>query len=212
MAVIQNGLIVDNNVDIKKYNSIEHGKLTQVTSIVLHRTAGSSAMSSLNGYAAGQKTGAHFLVANDGKIYQTASLEVQCWHVGILYARCINENSCDPKELSTITALLHQKGFSFSKRVKNVSRHELGKNYPIRYPSNMDSIGIEVVGRYNQSSKTFERPTNEQFKSLKWLNDILLKEFGLNLNNDVYAHGVIARKKKAEGIQLLQYLLTGVAP
>jgi len=42
--------------------------------------------------------------------------------------------------------------------------------------------------------------------------DILLKEFSLTLNKDVYAHGVIARKKKAEGIQLLQYLKIGVAP
>lgn len=69
-----------------------------------------------------------------------------------------------------------------------------------------------MVGRYNQSTNTFERPTNKQFKSLKLLVDLLVKEFSLNLNNDVYAHGVIARKKKAEGIQLLQYLFIGVVP
>ncbi|RZF81502.1 hypothetical protein EXT46_09470 [Pseudoalteromonas sp. CO325X] len=71
---------------------------------------------------------------------------------------------------------------------------------------------MEVVGRFNKTTNTFERPTNEQFKSLKLLVDILIKEFSLNLNKDVYAHGVIARKKKEEGIQLLQYLKVGVAP
>ncbi|PCI12012.1 MAG: N-acetylmuramoyl-L-alanine amidase [Thiotrichales bacterium] len=202
----------DNNINVKQYKAIEHGEISKVKSIVLHRTAGSSAISALNGYASGQKVGAHFLIANDGKIYQTASLEQLCWHVGILYARCMIEKSCDPKELTTVTALLHQKGFSFSKRVKNVSRHELGKTYPLRYPSNNDSIGIEVVGRYNQSTNTFERPTNKQFKSLKFLVDLLVKEFSLNLKNDVYAHGVIARKKKAEGIQLLQYLVIEATP
>ena len=96
--------------------------------------------------------------------------------------------------------------------MKNVSRHELGKTYPLRYPSNTDSIGIEVVERYSNATNIFERPTNKQFESLKWIVNTLLKEFALTLNKDVYAHGVIARKKKAEGIQLLQYLLTGVAP
>jgi len=42
--------------------------------------------------------------------------------------------------------------------------------------------------------------------------DLLVKEFSLNLKNDVYAHGVIARKKKAEGIQLLQYLVIEATP
>jgi len=212
MTTITNGMIVDKRITAKRYSSIEHGNINKVTSIVLHRTAGSSAASSLNGYASGQKTGAHFLIANDGVIYQTASLEQFCWHVGIIYSRCSDQKSCDPKELQTINSLLHQKGFSFSKRVKNVSRHELGKAYPLRYPSNNDSIGIEVVGRYNLSTNIFERPTNKQFESLKWLVDTLLKELSLNLNKDVYAHGVIARKKKAEGVQLLQYLKTGVAP
>jgi N-acetyl-anhydromuramyl-L-alanine amidase AmpD len=212
MTTITNGIIVDKRVIAKRYNSIEHGNISKVKSIVLHRTVGSSATSSLNGYASGQKAGAHFLIANDGTIYQTASLERLCWHVGILYSRCKKEKSCDPNELMTVNSLLYQKGLLFSKRVKNVSRHESRKPYPLRYPSNNDSIGIEVVGCYNHATNIFDRPTKKQFESLKWLVKILLKEFSLVLNNDVYAHGVIARKKKAEGVQLLQYLFTGVAP
>src|SRR5256885_15991297 len=77
-----------------------------------------SAASVLNAYKSGQKTGAHFLIEKDGKIYQTASLEKICWHVGILQPRCVNESTCDPTELKNINALLHQKGLSFSKRAK----------------------------------------------------------------------------------------------
>ena len=48
----------------------------------------------------GKKTGAHFLIANDGTIYQTASLEKLCWHVGILYSRCADEKSCGVFQVS----------------------------------------------------------------------------------------------------------------
>lgn len=164
MTTVTNGIIVDKRITVKRYNAIEHGNINNITSIVLHRTAGSSATSSLNGYAAGQKTGAHFLIANDGTIYQTASLEKLCWHVGILYSRCADEKSCDPKELKTVNSLLHQKGFSFSKRVKNVSRHELGKTYPLRYPSNSDSLGIEVVGRFNKATNILNDQQINSFK------------------------------------------------
>ena len=76
--------MVDKSVEVKTYPSIEHGALLSVTSIVLHRTDSSTAASVLNAYKSGQKTGAHFLIEKDGKIYQTASLERICWHVGIL--------------------------------------------------------------------------------------------------------------------------------
>lgn len=67
MTIITNGIIVDKRITAKRYNSIEHGDINQITSIVLHRTAGSSALSSLNGYASGQNTGAHFLIARKKK-------------------------------------------------------------------------------------------------------------------------------------------------
>ena len=145
--------MVDKSVEVKTYPSIEHGALLSVTSIVLHRTDSSTAASVLNAYKSGQKTGAHFLIEKDGKIYQTASLEKICWHVGILQPRCVNESTCDPTELKNINALLHQKGLSFSKRAKNVSSHENTKAYPLRYPANSDSVGIEVVGRFLPSTK-----------------------------------------------------------
>src|SRR5256885_6354394 len=96
--------MVDKSVEVKTYPPKEHGALLAVPSIVLHRTDSSTAASVLNAYKSGQKTGAHFLIEKDGKIYQTASLEKICWHVGILQPRCVNESTCDPTELKNINA------------------------------------------------------------------------------------------------------------
>lgn len=213
MANIENGKIIDKNVELKTYPSIEHGNINNVTSIVLHRTDSSSAkstLSTLNAYTNGKKFGAHFLIDKNGKIYQTANMTKICWHVGILLPRCRIENNCDPNELKTITSLTHEKGFSFSRRAKNLSRHEVCKKYPLRYPSNNDSIGIEVVGKFWPGQQFFDKPTIQQLKSLNWLAGIIVKKYKLNIKNDVYAHGEIARKEVSEGTQLLQYLFYGV--
>ena len=62
MAKIEDGKIIDKEVELKTYSSIEHGNIDKVTSIVLHRTDSSNAVEVLNAYAKGQKTGAHFLI------------------------------------------------------------------------------------------------------------------------------------------------------
>jgi N-acetyl-anhydromuramyl-L-alanine amidase AmpD len=188
---------------------MEHGSLNKVTSIVLHRTASSTADSVLGAYSQGRKYGAHFLIAKNGQIYQTANLKKRCLHVGILLPRCKIEENCDPKELKTINALIHEEGLGFGRRARNLSRHEAAKKYPLRYPSNDDSIGIEAVGRFLPDKKTFEIPTSKQCSSLKWLTNLLIGEYGLALRSDVYAHGKIARKEVTEGAQILQYLFSG---
>lgn len=210
MAKFEDGKILDESVTLKLYPTLENGSISSVTSIVLHRTDSSGAKGTLAAYAKGKKAGAHFLIDKDGTIYQTARVDKICWHVGILLPRCRIEKGCEPKELKTITALLHEKGFSFGRRARNLSRHEAKKSYPLRYPSNKDSIGIEVVGKFIPLEKMFEKPTLPQFKSVKWLVGLLAEEFELSINNDVYAHGAIARKEVSEGAQLLQYLFSGV--
>ena len=212
MAKVENGKIVDPKIELKIYPSLEHGELKRITSIVLHRTDSSTASSTLGAYAGGKKEGAHFLIDGNGKIYQTTSLNKICWHVGILLPRCLIEKGCDPKELKTINALIHEKGLSFGRRAQNLSEHEARKSYPLRYPSNSDSIGIEVVGKFWPSKKAFDGPTAQQFSSTRWLVDVLTQAHGLNLRSNVYAHGAIARKEESEGAQLLQYLHSGVAP
>ncbi len=210
MAKIENGNITDKNVEIKIFPSIEHGAITKISSIVLHRTDSTSGAGTLNAYAGGKKAGAHFLIDKSGHIYQTARMTQKCWHVGILLPRCQIENNCNPKELKTITALIHEQGLAFGRRARNLSRHEVKKQYPLRYPSNDDSIGIEVVGKFWPSEKSFEKPTQKQFSSLKWLVNAIAAEYGLNIRNNVYAHGAIARKEVIEGAQLLQYIFSGV--
>ncbi|WP_221793553.1 peptidoglycan recognition protein family protein [Oceanobacter mangrovi] len=209
MAKIENGIVVDDNVESKTFASIEHDNLTKVSSIVLHRTDSTTADGTLNAYANGKKAGAHFLIDKTGYIYQTASLLKTCWHVGILLPRCQIEKSCNPKELKTITALIYEEGLSFGRRAKNLSRHEVAKKYPLRYPSNNDSIGIEIVGKFLPSEKSFEKPTLKQLESTKWLIELIATKYGLSINNDVYAHGAIARKEVTEGAQLLQYIFSG---
>lgn len=133
----------------------------------------------------------------------------KCWHVGILQSRCQTEGDCSPQENKTINSLIHQIGLSFGRRAKNLSRHEAKKKYPNRYPSNDDSIGIEVVGKFSTIAKTFGEPTSQQFKSLRFIVKIVADEFSLNIDNDVYSHGAIARKQPSEGAQLHQGLSSG---
>jgi hypothetical protein len=61
-SIFKDGVLENKKVTVKRYNSIEHGDISKISSIVLHRTAGSKASSSLSAYDAGQKTGAHFLI------------------------------------------------------------------------------------------------------------------------------------------------------
>jgi len=205
------GKLISDNIELRIFDTLEHGRLDKVTSIILHRTAAPTAISTLRAYGNGLRSGAHFLIGEDGKAYQTARVNQVCWHAGILLPRCKAEKSCDPNELKTITALLHEDGLSFGRRVRNVSRHEAKKDYPLRYPSNKDSIGIEVVGRFMPEEGSFEDPSKEQLKSLKWLVKVLVDEYSLSINDNVYAHGAIARKEKTEGKKILHYLFYGAA-
>lgn len=47
-------------------------------------------------------------------------------------------------------------------KVSKLNQHETAKAYTDRYPTNGDSIAIEVVSKYDPATKLFERPTDEQ--------------------------------------------------
>lgn len=212
--LIKDGHVEDQRVVRKIVSALEHGDLNRVAAIVLHRTDSTTHESTLNAYKANKTDGkgAHFLVAKDGTIYQTARTNKVCWHAGILLPRCLVEASCDAAELKTINALLHEQGQSFSRRAQRVSAHETKKRYPLRYPSNTDSLGIEVVGKFWPALGRFETPTLQQLESVKWLVDSLVTHFMLSLQADVYAHGAIARKEQVEGAEILRYLLSRRLP
>lgn len=184
------GFINDSRIIKKQFLNLENGGLKQVNALVLHRTDSRTAKSTLAGYKT-SKFGAHFLIDNDGTIYQTASLNKKTQHVGLIRAKCNELNTCSPNEKPIVNALIK------SKNNLSLHGHEAKKNYPDRFPYNADSIGIEVVGKHDDK-KGYGPPTSQQLSSLKYLATVLQNHYDLT-NADVYAHGSIARKKESEG-------------
>lgn len=192
--VDQQGMLTDPSIRDERVTNLEHGALTSPEAIVMHRTESSSAQSTLNGYkSGGHANGAHFLIDKDGTIYQTASLDHQTWHVGKIRSRAEQEGTLVEPDKSW-----HQKtGFA----PKAVNAHENLNPYPIRYPNNSDSIGIEVVGAYDASTKTWDAATPEQTASINRLVGILQQQYGLD-GHDVYQHDAISYKTQGEGAGL----------
>lgn len=86
-----------------------------------------------------------------------------------------------------------------------VHQIEKVKNYPDRFPSNIDSIGIEIVGEAtgdkvkigNEIIPVFESVNDQQNDALKWL----IKEISDTLKvpmNEIHRHPEIGRKNITE--------------
>ncbi|WP_371927288.1 N-acetylmuramoyl-L-alanine amidase [Methylomonas subterranea] len=80
----------------------------------------------------------------------------------------------------------------------NVSQREAGKSYPERYPTNEDSIGIEIVGAFDAKAQAYDNVNKEQNNSLSWLVEVLEAKLSIG-DDDVYAHGIIGYKQPSEG-------------
>lgn len=193
---IKDGKLISPKVTQKISSQIEKGALSKVSAIVVHQTGGSTAESSLSSYGTGGN-GAHFLIDKDGTIYQTARVTQKCWHVGNIRSRCKELKTCSAEELTAIDALLFKKGESYQVRITNVSKREMGKSYPERYPTNEDSVGIEIVGAIDPKSDAYDEVTKEQNASLKWLVSVLGSSLGFT-TDDVYRHPEIAYKQPSE--------------
>ena len=115
---------------------IERKEMPKVNGLIIHQTQSPSVNSTLNIYAKDKANGAHFLIDKDGTIYQTASLKRKTNHVGPLRSRCAQEKSCSPEETK-----LNEK-HNPTKENQRESKKPAGE----RFPSNSDSIGIELVG------------------------------------------------------------------
>jgi len=172
--------------------AIEKKPMKKIEGIIVHQTNGSTAKSALESYKSG-KSGAHFLIDKDGTIYQTAPLIKQTWHVGKLKPRCLVEMRCTPTELQQL------KKFSPSA----THRREIVKSVPFRFPSNQDSIGIEIVGKAlpanepDPDKRTYEKLTEEQSNSLKWL----IQELRFSLKvplSEIFRHPTVSYKNKTE--------------
>ena len=174
---LQNDFIIA-GPKLKKTPVLAYRKFSQkVHAVVLHRTDSPTISSALNN--ASQQAAAHFYIAKNGDVYQKISLAQVAPHVGRIKKRD------DPKSFSIIS----------------VFNEEKKKNYPERYSYNEDSIGIEVVGKYDlpQYPGIFEPVSPEQVKATARLVNFLLDYFSLNNKEDLYPHEMISSKTEGEG-------------
>lgn len=191
-TIDKDGMLVAPKVKLKRYKSIEHGKLPAVEAIVVHQTDAPTAQHTFNGYNAGGN-GTHFLISKAGEVYQTASLGMRCYHVGrLIKSKCLtlNKASCKNPAMSNILTM------SWRARIKALDAHERAKSYPDRFPVNSDSVGIELVGKH-LDDKTYETVTAQQNTSLQWLINELNKHFN-KTSSDVYRHPAVSYKNPGE--------------
>jgi len=216
-ALVKNGYLVP-GTEIKKnvFHSLEVANLKAVHAIVVHQTDSATAESTLASYKH-SRNGAHFLIDLDGTTYQTALLSKKTQHVGKFKSRCYETKACTKEELNTVRGIYEKttdkktgKLLGWHKRDELLRKHELSKPYPDRYPTNSDSIGIELVAKFDKTTNRWPEPTPEQVKALKDLVDQLSAAFGLTIE-DVYAHGAIAHKDRTgmEGAAPLKALKAG---
>jgi N-acetyl-anhydromuramyl-L-alanine amidase AmpD len=194
MRIDKDGLVQDPRVRIARSAHMERGAMHQVRGIIVHQTDSDAASATLNSYRNTGAAGAHFLIDRDGTTYQTASVYQGTWHVGRLKARCMAEHRCTPVEVAALK--------KFSPRGEN--EREMKKSVPERYPSNQDSIGIEIVGlalprgpAVPDERKTYEAVSDAQNASLKWLVAALSSALGVSMT-EVFRHPTVSRKNQTE--------------
>jgi len=194
LTINAHGHVVDARVRLAISPHIERGPMTHVAGVIVHQTGGGSAASALSSYQRATAAGAHFLIDRDGSIYQTASVYRQTWHVGRLKARCLLEKRCAPVELKAYRKF----------DPKGMHDKESKKAVPDRFPSNVDSLGIELVGdalpRGNgvpDDKKVYEPVVAAQNAALAWLVQALSSTLGIPAS-EVFRHPVVSWKNPSE--------------
>lgn len=193
LIIDSTGVVIDPRVRHAISPALERGDMKIVHGIIVHQTNAPTSASTLNSYQQPKPNGAHFLIDRDGTIYQTASLYKKTAHIGQLKSRCIAQHTCTPTELKAL------KG---KKPGKPIGRIEAKKDWPNRYPSNGESIGIEIVGQalpktVPEDQQVFERLTKAQQASLQWL----IQELTLTLNiqlSEIFRHPTVSWKNETE--------------
>jgi len=178
------GLIDHPDIKLHIVDTLARGKMGVVNGIIVHQTGGATAAAAFAGYKA-RPYGTHFLIDKDGTIYQNASLLYYTAHVGKLKARCLAEHRCTPLEMKQYSR--------FNPSLQN--RLESAKPAGQRYPSNGDSIGIELVGE--APGDRFVDVTAQQNTSLAWL----VKELGQTFRvpmTEVFRHPQVSWKQETE--------------
>jgi N-acetyl-anhydromuramyl-L-alanine amidase AmpD len=189
LQVNKDGWVIDKNIRVMRRPMLAHGPMPQIHGIIVHQTGAATAQSTLDSYLKKGANGAHFLIDKDGTIYQTGSLSWKQWHVGKLRSRCLAEHRCAPVDTETLTKAGPAK----------TNALEMKKQPPDRYPSNNDSVGIELVGGTVGAARDpdFETATGEQNRSLAWLVQELRLTLGVPLT-EVFRHPTVSRKDPHE--------------
>ncbi|SFD86767.1 peptidoglycan recognition protein family protein [Paracidovorax konjaci] len=203
----QGMVIQDARIIARREPKIERGRMDKVNGIVVHQTNTATETAVFNSYGVPNANGAHFLIAKDGTVYQTASLFFKTNHVGRLRARCIAEKRCAPSEIA----------LSSSTRYGAIHSAEMAKPVPARYPSNTDSIGIEIVGvavpppperiprnlseyqkrLYITEHSVYETLTGPQQQSLQYLIDQLTQALAVP-KTEIHRHPDVSYKNRTE--------------
>ena len=186
LVLDKDGMVQNARVRAARQSTIERGDMAKVNGIIVHQTGGSTAASSLSSYKNAGASGAHFLIDRDGAVYQTASMHKKTWHVGKLKARCLVEQRCTPVEVAALK--------KFNPAAENMQ--EKAKQVPSRYPSNDDSVGIELVGKV-LANGVYEAVTADQNASLRWLVSEIQTTLGVAVT-EVFRHPEVSRKNPSE--------------
>ena len=205
VEINKDGMLIHARVRNARSPAIERGKRTAaITGIVVHQTDANTAQSSLNSYRNPKANGAHFLIDKDGTIYQTAAIYQRAHHVGPLKARCLLVGKCKARDYEGLKA-------------KGVHRIEMLKAPGERYPSNMEAIGIEMVGRAELPKGftppprprgwtpeelrgwfgIYPTPTEAQNRALTWLVGALQDSMQLS-PSEIFKHPDVSRKNLTE--------------
>lgn len=187
LTINSSGAVINSRIKCTIRPFIERGPMHKVDGIIVHQTDSTTAAGTLSQYKKAGSNGAHFLIDKDGTIYQTASVFRQTAHVGILKSRCLVERKCSSAEFRTASRL----------RIHDLSKHELHKSWPRRYPSNRDAIGIEIVGKFLATTGKFEPVTVAENSSLRWL----IQELSATLNvpaHEIFRHPDVSYKQPSE--------------
>jgi hypothetical protein len=199
-SIGQDGYLTAPGITRSAVPALERDPMTVVNGVVLHRTMSSTAAGTLSHWRSETNPyGTHFLIDRDGTIHQTASLNSHTAHVGKIRSRGEVEGSLTADERRQLATARAEPGNDYSA----VNRIESAKPYPQRYPTNRDSIGIEVVATYDERTRTWQAPTEQQSASIRRLVGILQQNYGLD-NNDIYQHDVVSYKTHGEGAGLYQ--------
>lgn len=137
LEIDKDGMVINNaRILVRRTTAIERAQMPTVRGIIVHQTGSSTEQAVFSSYQVRGANGAHFLISKQGTIYQTASLYRRTNHVGNVRARCIAELRCTAAEIKRFRKSDYEE----------IHRIEMTKSVPERYPSNQDSIGIEIVG------------------------------------------------------------------